>query len=287
MANDRTHQQIGMNRSENAFASLLLRDALLQNLLTDDYANITYWAGKELARQFPLESIAEIANFFEQAGFGNLTITYQGEAEQQWLVAGPVIKDRLALNRQADFSLEAGFLAQQVELQNEAIAESYFQVNMRKHTVTITVMVDNQHRVESLTASEQVALRDRFFDLMDEKTEAVTAQIENSGAVKPASESHMLDQLAEVKEEDAMQQPSALSEAEDEAVVNTKDGQSQVSQPKTPTEEWTASATTETTNTPVENEEDSLSVEQSITNSLLAFDPKSKKHRDSKTALDF
>lgn len=278
MPNARSNQTIGSTRSENAFASLLLRDGLLQNLLTDDYANITYWAGKELARQFPLESIAEITDFFEKAGFGDLTITYQGEAEQQWVLSGPVVADRLALNRQADFSLEAGFLAQQVELQYEAVSESYFQVVNRKHAVTITIMVDSDHKIDSLTASEQVGLRDRFFDLMDEKTEAVNEQIENSGSIKPASESHMIDEDAAVSEAEALSQTAVNSVSEIE-----KNSQSQLSQAAA--EESVAQVAADTEDVMMDEEE--LSVEQSITNSLLAFDPKAKKRGDSKTALDF
>lgn len=278
MPNARSNQTIGSTRSENAFASLLLRDGLLQNLLTDDYANITYWAGKELARQFPLESIAEITDFFEKAGFGDLTITYQGEAEQQWVLSGPVVADRLALNRQADFSLEAGFLAQQVELQYEAVSESYFQVVNRKHAVTITIMADSDHKIDSLTASEQVGLRDRFFDLMDEKTEAVNEQIENSGSIKPASESHMIDEDAAVSEAEALSQTAVNSVSEIE-----KNSQSQLSQAAA--EESVAQVAADTEDVMMDEEE--LSVQQSITNSLLAFDPKAKKRGDSKTALDF
>ncbi|MBS9336248.1 YslB family protein [Fructobacillus papyrifericola] len=278
MPNARSNQTIGSTRSENAFASLLLRDGLLQNLLTDDYANITYWAGKELARQFPLESIAEITDFFEKAGFGDLTITYQGEAEQQWVLSGPVVADRLALNRQADFSLEAGFLAQQVELQYEAVSESYFQVVNRKHAVTITIMADSDHKIDSLTASEQVGLRDRFFDLMDEKTEAVNEQIENSGSIKPASESHMIDEDAAVSEAEALSQTAVNSVSEIE-----KNSQSQLSQAAA--EESVAQVAADTEDVMLDEEE--LSVQQSITNSLLAFDPKAKKRGDSKTALDF
>ncbi|MCK8617287.1 YslB family protein [Fructobacillus sp. M158] len=277
MPNARSNQTIGSTRSENAFASLLLRNGLLQNLLTDDYANITYWAGKELARQFPLESIAEITDFFDKAAFGDLAITYQGEAEQQWVLSGPVVADRLALNRQADFSLEAGFLAQQVELQNEAVSESYFQVVTRKHAVTITIMVDNDHKIDSLTASEQVGLRDRFFDLMDEKTETVHEQIESVGQIKPASESHMIDEDAEISEADTLSQTATSTMAE-----TVENSQSQLSQ------EAPADAVSQINDeAAIITDDEELSVEQSITNSLLAFDPKAKKTNDSKTALDF
>ncbi|MFC4760274.1 YslB family protein [Fructobacillus durionis] len=277
MPNAKANKRIGSNRTENAFASLLLRDGLLQNLLTDDYANITYWAGKELARQFPLESIGELSEFFDNASFGTLEIAYQGESEQQWVLAGPVVADRLSLNRQADFSLETGFLAQQVEMQNQAISEGYFQVVNRKNSVTITIMVDNEHKINSLTSSEQVTFRDRFFDMMDAKTESVQEQIEQSGTIKPASESHFIDEETELSTDEALSASVNSTTPE-----STEDSQSQLEQAAS-----LASEAEVDEHVAMSEEEEELSVEQSITNSLLAFDPKAKKNRDSKSTLDY
>ena len=49
-------QILQTNFQVNSFALSLLRDGLLVNLLQEDYPHILYWAGKEIARQFPTES---------------------------------------------------------------------------------------------------------------------------------------------------------------------------------------------------------------------------------------
>lgn len=275
MTNDHANQTIGSNRSENAFASLLLRDGLLQNLLTDDYATITYWAGKELARQFPLESITEVSEFFETAAFGQVEIIYQSESEQQWVLSGPVVADRLKLNRQADFSLETGFLAQQVELQNEAVSEGYFQVITRKNAVTITIMVDNEHKIYSLTAAEQVSLRDAYFDTMADKNEKSQDVVEQ--AAEAPQTTTFVDKKINNPDIAETNETTVIEDFEvDEPVA---DNHSYIEEVETPSLDEDHQA--------LESEEEKLSVEQSITNSLLAFDPKLRKNRDSTSSIDF
>lgn len=275
MTNDHANQTIGSNWSENAFASLLLRDGLLQNLLTDDYATITYWAGKELARQFPLESITEVSEFFETAAFGQVEIIYQSESEQQWVLSGPVVADRLKLNRQADFSLETGFLAQQVELQNEAVSEGYFQVITRKNAVTITIMVDNEHKIHSLTAAEQVSLRDAYFDTMADKNEKSQDVVEQ--AAEAPQTTTFVDKKINNPDIAETNETTVIEDSEvDEPVA---DNHSYIEEVETPSLDEDHQA--------LESEEEELSVEQSITNSLLAFDPKLRKNRDSTSSIDF
>ncbi|CAK1243131.1 Predicted hydrocarbon binding protein [Fructobacillus cardui] len=193
MSNAHSQSNNGTNQTVSAFAPLLLRDALLANILTDDYANITYWAGKELARQFPVETSADLPDFFEKAAFGDLTIKYQSGDQQQWLLSGAMVEDRLATNHQADFSLETGFLAQQLELQEEIVAEGTFQVSARQQTVTVTILTDMSHKISSLTSSEQVALRDCF---LDQGEEIATEDIDNPEALIVNRQSVPVDEPA-------------------------------------------------------------------------------------------
>lgn len=97
------------NFQVNSFALTLLRDGLLQNLLQEDYPHILYWAGKEIARQFPFDALASVVEFFDNAGFGHLEIASQDSKNQRWTLTGDLVQQRLNLNRSADFSLEAGF----------------------------------------------------------------------------------------------------------------------------------------------------------------------------------
>ncbi len=56
------------------FGIELIRDYVLTDLLGSDYRQVIYWAGKRLARQFPVVDESELASFFEQAGWGTLEI---------------------------------------------------------------------------------------------------------------------------------------------------------------------------------------------------------------------
>ncbi|USS92421.1 YslB family protein [Fructobacillus americanaquae] len=272
MSNAHSQSNNGTNQTVSAFAPLLLRDALLANILTDDYANITYWAGKELARQFPVETSADLPAFFEKAAFGDLTIKYQSDDQQQWLLSGTMVEDRLATNHQADFSLETGFLAQQLELQEEVVAEGTFQVSARQQTVTVRILTDMSHKISSLTSSEQVALRDRF---LDRSEEIATEDIDTAETIT-------VDRQSTPDDEPAIQ-IGEVDQAASEAPVEVEPAASAASIQLKPTTSVAAVATdsvvstapieiTEPTSEPTDSQvANTLSVEQSITNSLLAF----------------
>ncbi|MDR3190726.1 MAG: YslB family protein [Lactobacillaceae bacterium] len=125
-------------QTHNVFALTVLRDRVLPDLFKDDLAEISYWAGKSLAREIELSGIAAIITFFTDAGFGDLTIEVQKNTSQKWQLAGPIVKTRLAENPNANFALEAGFLAQQTEQQLGFGAET--QTEIGKNGVTFTVV---------------------------------------------------------------------------------------------------------------------------------------------------
>ena len=54
------------------FGYELMREVLLPEILGDDSPAILYWAGKQLARKYPLKDFEEIIDFFKQAGWGKL-----------------------------------------------------------------------------------------------------------------------------------------------------------------------------------------------------------------------
>jgi Protein of unknown function (DUF2507). len=109
----------------------VLRDVLIPAVLDKETDGILYWAGKDLARQFPVESTSSIVALFDQLGFGHLKLKKQTSKQQIWLLDGQLVTDRLTLPR-PNFTLEAGFLAQQIELQTNATTEA--QVTEQKKT---------------------------------------------------------------------------------------------------------------------------------------------------------
>lgn len=128
------------NQYFDNFSLILLRDHLLPELLQNDESEITYWAGKSLATQFTLPNISAIQGFFASAGFGNLTKTNQKSIAQTWVLDGPVIEERLKSNEEASFSLEAGFLAQQIQQLCNCGTEAQWKVTST--TITFNVVTE-------------------------------------------------------------------------------------------------------------------------------------------------
>ncbi|CAM4280040.1 DUF2507 domain-containing protein [Weissella hellenica] len=128
------------NQEFDNFSLILLRDYLLPELLQNDESEIIYWAGKSLAMKLKLISTADIQRFFFSAGFGNLTKINQKSIEQTWVLDGPVIEERLENNLDASFSLETGFLAQQIQQLSECGTEAEW--SKTKTSVTIRVVTE-------------------------------------------------------------------------------------------------------------------------------------------------
>lgn len=162
------------NFQVNSFALSLLRDGLLKNLLQEDYPHILYWAGKEIARQFPTDTLSTVKEFFANAAFGDLEIKSQNSKNQRWELTGDLVRQRLALNKNADFSLEAGFLAQQLEVQTGAIAEANFKYLKKNEGVSFEVITDLSKTVNVDDLRQRAAARDSFLDRTHATTEKAT-----------------------------------------------------------------------------------------------------------------
>jgi len=128
-------------------AQATLRDILLPLILGDETEGISYWAGKQLATKFPLESIADLSQFFEQINFGQLSLKKQKKNQYFFELTGPIITKRLADFKTPDFQLEAGFIAQTLEQQLQVTAEAKATVENKKR-VTIFVQTDTNDPIE-------------------------------------------------------------------------------------------------------------------------------------------
>lgn len=130
------------------FGYELIRDELLPNILGKESSYILYWAGKDLARKYPLQNMDEIFDFFVKAGWGQLSIIREGKQIMEFELTSPIIKERLKKREQSTFQIEAGFLAQQVEQQKKVVAEAYEHPKKRAGKVIITVKWDNKDNIE-------------------------------------------------------------------------------------------------------------------------------------------
>ncbi|WP_225743581.1 DUF2507 domain-containing protein [Marinilactibacillus sp. Marseille-P9653] len=130
------------NDEQQFQAITLLRDQLLPNLLGNDIKDILYWAGKELARKSPSEDEASLFSKFEQNGFGELTFVNEKKQTREYVLSGEIIEARLNKNESVSFSLEAGFLAQQLQDIHQLFTEAIFEVKPKKKQVYLYIQTD-------------------------------------------------------------------------------------------------------------------------------------------------
>ena len=132
------------------FSKELLRDILLPDLLGKDHSQILYWAGKQLARKFPLNNIEDIIDFFRNAGWGELVEEKRSKYESEFILSGNIISRRFDLNDKCEFQLEAGFLAQQIEFQKKRITEAAPEPKRKAAKVKILVRWDTKDLTDEM-----------------------------------------------------------------------------------------------------------------------------------------
>ena len=143
-----TELTLDLSKAVPVFGYDLIREELLPSILGKESSHILYWAGKNLARKYPLESMDEIVNFFTKAGWGHLTVKRESKHEMEVELKSPIIKDRLKKSDYSSFQIEAGFLAQQVQFQKKVIAEAYEHPKKLSGKVVFTIKWDNKDTIE-------------------------------------------------------------------------------------------------------------------------------------------
>ena len=135
-------------RTISIFGYELIREVLLPEILGKDTPEILYWAGKRLARKFPLADFDQIGEFFANASWGQLEITKETKNEIEIELTSPLIVSRVKSKAEYFFQLEAGFLAQQIELQNEVIAEAFEHPVKKANKVHFTIKWDTKDPIK-------------------------------------------------------------------------------------------------------------------------------------------
>ncbi|MGO4888628.1 YslB family protein [Anaerobacillus sp. MEB173] len=126
------------------FGYELLRKDLLPALLGKEHDKILYWAGKTLARQYPLPTLDDIIHFFTKSGWGQLTLTKEKKRELHFELTSEFFAKR---RENYSCQLEAGFLAEQIQQQTNNISETD---TVQKGTkVLFTVHIDRKDQVQS------------------------------------------------------------------------------------------------------------------------------------------
>jgi predicted hydrocarbon binding protein len=139
--------QTDESRTATIFGYELLREVLIPEILGKDTPEILYWAGKRLARKYPLNTLEEVVAFFNRASWGDLTVKNENKNEMEFELTSPLLISRVQSKAEHFFQLEAGFLAQQIETQREVIAEAFEHPIKRSQNVQFTVKWDNKDQI--------------------------------------------------------------------------------------------------------------------------------------------
>ena len=131
-------------RTVSIFGYELIREILLPEILGKDTPEILYWSGKRLARKFPLENVEKIIEFFANASWGQLIIKNEKKTELEFELISPLFVSRVKSKAENFFQLEAGFLAQQIELQKDVVAEAFEHPIKKSNKVQFTVKWDRK-----------------------------------------------------------------------------------------------------------------------------------------------
>src|SRR3954463_2774376 len=135
-------------RTISIFGYELIREILLPEILGKDTPEILYWAGKRLARKYPLADFDAVMAFFNDASWGQLEIKKENNNEMEIELLSPLIVSRVKSKAEHFFQLEAGFLAQQMELQKGVIAEAFEHPVKKSNKVQFTVKWDTKDSLE-------------------------------------------------------------------------------------------------------------------------------------------
>ncbi|MGG5254851.1 YslB family protein [Neobacillus sp. SM06] len=129
------------------FGYELLREFLIPELLGKDTPEILYWAGKKLARNYPVETKEDLIDFFVQASWGDLVIKSETKDELEFELTSPLMVSRVKTKAEHFFQLEAGFLAQQIEHQKGVVAEAFEHPVKKAQKVQFTVKWDRKDSI--------------------------------------------------------------------------------------------------------------------------------------------
>lgn len=147
MSQERYDQLIN---SKRGLITGTMRDVLLPAILGDETDGIMYWIGKDLARQYPVASDDDLVTIFSQLGMGDLKLVKQSATQHIFQLSGPIVEEHLAIQKeQTSFTLEAGFLAQQLEFRLQTVTEA--EVSERRHKF---VQILAQNDPQTLTDNE-------------------------------------------------------------------------------------------------------------------------------------
>ncbi|WP_330948669.1 DUF2507 domain-containing protein [Virgibacillus sp. MG-45] len=118
----------------------VLRYLALPELLGKEKDSLLYFMGKSLARNFEFQAFGDILYFFETVGWGKLELIKEKRKELVFYMMSDAVARRLTSDIQAEFRLEAGFLAEAIQAVKGIECECMEEVNYKIHQVEFKVV---------------------------------------------------------------------------------------------------------------------------------------------------
>lgn len=128
-----------MHSHVTSFGYEIIRDHVLASILGKHEKDILYWAGKDLARKFPLYTMEEASSFFQEAGWGILELD-KATKDSAFYTLQTYNLPQSGLSR--SHRLEAGFLAEQQQKISGYLTECYDEQTKKKGIVTFHIKWD-------------------------------------------------------------------------------------------------------------------------------------------------
>jgi len=118
----------------------VLRYIGLHDLLGDESGELLYFMGKNLARQFELNTIEDIYYFFEKMGWGKLELVKERKKTLIFTLLADAVVHKLKTPLSTEFRLEAGFLSESIQLINGVECECIEEINHKIHQIQFKVI---------------------------------------------------------------------------------------------------------------------------------------------------
>ncbi|MEC5422003.1 YslB family protein [Virgibacillus sp. C22-A2] len=118
----------------------ILRYLCLPELLGRESNTLLYFMGRNLARKFDIKSMEDVFILFEKLGWGRLELIKEKRKETIFYLMADAVVHRLEAPIDADFRLEAGFLAEAVQIVEGIECECMEEINYKIHQIEFSVL---------------------------------------------------------------------------------------------------------------------------------------------------
>lgn len=129
------NKEIAKELHTNGSGYDVLRYICLPDLLGKDAPTVLYIMGKNLARKFQPANMEETMEYFHLFGWGDLRLEKEKRREVIFKLTGSPVEQRFKKMAEADYRLEAGFLAESLEQMNKMACECFTEMKSKNNSV--------------------------------------------------------------------------------------------------------------------------------------------------------